>query len=78
MRFFWFVTLLASIASGLVLAGGWIFAKGAPQEAAVAALALCIVAIPYVFTRAIEGFATTSWRRQVLEELRKRATDQPS
>lgn len=55
----WVFTALATIpAVGFVLIS---FTRGmsAPQQAATAAVALCMVIIPYVFTRAIEGFSKT-------------------
>ena len=45
--------------------------KGAPQEAAGAAIALCIAVIPYVFTRAVEGIGKASWRKEMLAELKR-------
>jgi hypothetical protein len=69
--FLWVVTLLAACVSAFVFAAAIVGAKGAPQEAAGAAIALCIVVIPYVFTRAIEGIGTASWRKEMLKESRR-------
>lgn len=71
MSFLWICTLLASVLAGLVLVASVVGAKGAPQEAAGAAIALCVAVIPYVFTRAIEGIGQASWRREMLKEARR-------
>lgn len=74
MKFLWFCTLVASVLAGALVVVTLETAKGAPQEAAGAAIALCIAAIPYVFTRAIEGWQTANWRRDVLAQLQKTQT----
>lgn len=55
IAFCWLVTLLATIAAVFVFVETLSLAKGAPQEAAGAAMAMTIAIIPYIFTRAIEG-----------------------
>ncbi|MCF8534081.1 MAG: hypothetical protein K9G48_13820 [Reyranella sp.] len=77
MPFLWVCTMLASVVGGLVFAGGMLGAKSAPQEAAVAAMGLCIAIIPYIFTRAIEGIGQAKWRRDMLAELKKQAASAP-
>jgi uncharacterized membrane protein len=54
MKALWVITALAAALGGcaLVLA---IFAGSAPQQAALAAIAVALAVIPYVFTRAVEG-----------------------
>jgi len=47
MKFLWLCTVLAACLAVVVLVGGVVSAKGAPQEAAAAAIALCIAVIPY-------------------------------
>src|SRR5690348_8096012 len=54
-KIFWVVSLLASIAGGLVGFGGVAAANGAPQEAAAAAIGCLVVIAPYVFARGIEA-----------------------
>ena len=61
------VTLLAACVSGFVLFAGVGTAKGAPQEASAAAIALCIVVIPYVFTRVCQMMQTARWQEQMLK-----------
>jgi hypothetical protein len=51
----WGITLLATCFAVLALIAMLSQAKGSPQEASAAALALCIAIIPYVFTRCAEG-----------------------
>ena len=71
MRFFWVCTLLAACIAALVLVATLVMAKGAPQEASGAAIALCIAVIPYVFTRAVEGMEAAAWRREMLKESKR-------
>jgi hypothetical protein len=52
--------------SAVILLGTLATAKGAPQEAAGAAIALAVAVIPYVFTRAIEAFEAAAWREKML------------
>lgn len=78
MKFFWVCTLLASILAGAVLAFGLLMAKGAPQEAATAGVALCLAVIPYVFTRAIEGVAAATWREKMLRATESSGADYKS
>ncbi len=42
--------------AAVILVGGMATAGGAPQEAVVCALAVAVAVLPYVFTRAVEGF----------------------
>ncbi len=54
VRFVWVLAMLAGIGGGLLGLGGFMFANGAPQEAAAAAFG-CLVAIaPYVVARSID------------------------
>lgn len=57
-KVFWFLAALASVIAGLVLFVGIQKANGAPQEAAIAGIALGIAVIPYVWARAWEGMAS--------------------
>ncbi|MGK2740035.1 hypothetical protein ACSHT0_04015 [Tepidicaulis sp. LMO-SS28] len=51
----WIVTAFAGIIAGWIFIYGIGRADSAPREAALAATALAIAAIPYVVTRAFEG-----------------------
>ncbi|MCX7366741.1 MAG: hypothetical protein NTV97_33680 [Alphaproteobacteria bacterium] len=73
----WILTLVAAGFAAMTALGGVVSAKSAPQEAAVAAIALCIAVIPYVFTRALDGIAATTWRKEMLAAA-KRASEAPS
>ena len=55
--FCWFITALASCAAGYLVVVTAASAQGEPQDAAGYLLALAIVVVPYVFTRAVEGLA---------------------
>ncbi|MFC0677495.1 hypothetical protein ACFFGH_06480 [Lysobacter korlensis] len=50
----WALTV-AGCMLGAFLVFSTLYANGAPQQAAAAALACAVTVIPYVFTRAIEG-----------------------
>lgn len=67
MNICWLTVLLCACAAALAAFSGLAAAKGAPQEAAVAGIALCIVVIPYIFTRSLEGMAQTTWRKTMLK-----------
>lgn len=56
MLILWFLTAVCAIISTLQFAATVTSAESAPQQAAGAAIAAAGVIIPYVFTRAIEGF----------------------
>jgi hypothetical protein len=46
------LTILGSIAGALVVTFGFLFANGAPQEAAAAGLGLSMAVIPYCMAKA--------------------------
>lgn len=49
----WIITIIFSILGALVFVGTVASSNGAPQEAAGAAMALCLAVIPYVISRAV-------------------------
>lgn len=55
----WAITALAAVAALLLFKLYMGAAQSAPQEGAGAAIAVAVVVIPYVFTRAMEGLALT-------------------
>ena len=55
MKFFGFLSLFGAIVAALVLLTGMFTAQSAPQEAAIAALAIAIAVIPYVFFRVLQA-----------------------
>lgn len=67
LAFFWLCTLIGVAIGALQFAMTMTASAGAPQQAAGAAMALCFAVIPYVFTRAIEGFYTSDWRSKMLK-----------
>lgn len=71
----WVATLLGAIIGGFQFLNAMLLATSAPQQAAGAAMALCWVVIPYVFSRAIEGMVNARWRIDMLEALGKLAAD---
>ena len=50
----WAMTAIGSIIGALILTAGLLTAKGAPQQAAAASIALCWAVLPYVFARAVD------------------------
>jgi hypothetical protein len=53
-RFFWVVSMAASVVAVVFGVGGVASANGAPQEAAVAAIACLIAIAPYCMARAVD------------------------
>lgn len=51
-KFLWVMTAIGSVLGGLVVFLGVLGAKGAPQEAAAAAIGLSLAVIPYCLARA--------------------------
>lgn len=49
----WILTIVFSVFGGLIFVGTMKSANGAPQEAAGAAVSLCLAVIPYVISRAV-------------------------
>lgn len=75
MHFMGVLSILGSIAGGVVLLFGFIGAQSAPQEAAAAALAIALAVIPYVLFRAIQlskHSADTQAMREALEAINRR------
>ena len=52
--FLWILCILMTLVAGLILFVTLSQSKGAPQEAAGAAIACAVVIIPYVLARAVE------------------------
>jgi len=51
-KFLWVLTAIGSVLGGLVVLIGVTAAKGAPQEAAAAAIGIAFAVIPYCLARA--------------------------
>jgi hypothetical protein len=69
MTFCWVITMIGACLGTLVLVLGFASAKGAPQEAASAALAVALAVIPYVFTRAVEGIQRENRESREMEKI---------
>lgn len=52
-RIFWILTILGTILGGAIALLGVMNAKGAPQEAAAAAVGVACAVIPYCLARAV-------------------------
>jgi len=71
MAFLWFLVALCALGAGGLLLVGLSIAQGAPQQAAVAAIAAACALIPYVFVRACAlAGAERRMRRAMLDALR--------
>jgi len=57
---------------GIVLVLGFASAKSAPQEASVAALAIALAVIPYVFYRALQLSSQNSQAKKFRESVLRR------
>lgn len=55
-RVFWALTIVSSTLGALLMVAVEIGAKGSPQEAAGAAIAVAMAAIPYCIARAIQQY----------------------
>lgn len=65
----WVITVLMACVAAFYAVDTQMRAQSAPQQAAGAAIALCLVIIPYVFTRAVEGVVKAGWRDRVVSLL---------
>jgi hypothetical protein len=71
LGFFWMITILATGVAFFVLFVTFARSSGAPQEAAGAALAVAIVVIPYVFSRACQAMYDADRQAKILDVLRQ-------
>lgn len=75
MIFLFVLAVIGSILGGLTLFFGGVFASGAPQQAAAAAMAVALPVIPYVLARAVQIItqdgAQKRHNKQLLEKLDK-------
>lgn len=78
MNILWLLPLLGALGAAFIAFAGVSAAKGAPQEAAIAGIALCVAIIPYVFVRALEGMFTADWRKKMLKEAEKANQPKPA
>jgi hypothetical protein len=69
MKALWVISMLSAIVGGLTATFGVLFATGAPQEAAAAAIGLSIAVIPYCFARAYESIDNEKRSKQYLDAL---------
>jgi hypothetical protein len=53
VRILWALTMLGSVVGGFILLLGLVSSTGAPQQAAVAAIAVAFVVLPYCCARAL-------------------------
>lgn len=60
----WIVTAVLAVLSFLTFLGTIGGLEGAPQEAALAAVCMAFVVIPYVFARALESLAALKAAKQ--------------
>ncbi len=69
MKFFLFCACAGSIIGGLTLIVGVHLATGAPQEAAVAAIAVAWAVVPYVFARSVQLWGQANLEAQRHKDL---------
>ena len=75
--FCWFITALASCAAGYLVVVTAASAQGEARDATNYVLALTIVVVPYVFTRAVEGLGRTFSEERTRQKDAERAPDGP-
>lgn len=70
-----YIAIFGALIGALALAGSFFIANGAPQEAAMAAMACAFAVIPYVIFRvrqlSAEEEARYTFRKELLERLDK-------
>lgn len=71
MFFFGFLAVLGSIVGALVLITGVAAAKGAPQEAAAAAIAIAMAVLPYVAFRVFQTISQDKKRAAFYESVQR-------
>ena len=69
MKFLFGLAIAGALLGGLVLVGGLVLSNGAPQEAAVAGVALACAVLPYCLARAAHAISsinseTERWEQQ--------------
>ena len=68
MKFLYGLTIAGTIVGGLILLVGLTLSNGAPQEAAVAAVAVAFAVLPYRLARAAHGISSINARSAFLDE----------
>lgn len=74
MKFFYVLTIIGAIVGALYLIGGLSLANGAPQEAAVAAIAIACAVLPYCLARALHGMSAISAFGRLEDEQKRQTT----
>lgn len=67
-----YVVFFGAVIGCFFIAGGLFFAKGAPQEAAAAAMGLAFAVIPYVIFRVHSSVLAEKQRTKIIELLSSR------
>mgnify|MGYP001217566541 CR=1 FL=1 len=67
-----YIVFLGAVIGALFVAGGLLFSKGAPQEAAAAAMGLAFAVIPYVIFRVSAELTAQKQRAKLIELLSER------
>ena len=62
MKFLYGLTIVGAIIGGFILVFGVTFSNGAPQEAAVAAIAVAVAVLPYCLARAAHEISSINAR----------------
>lgn len=69
VQFSYVITLISTCFGALTLIFGFSGARSAPQEAAIAALAIALSVIPYIFSRCIQISADRKAQKTMHEEI---------
>lgn len=68
-----FIVVIGAIIGAFFLAGALFLSKGAPQEAAMAAMAVAFAVIPYVIYRVLSVAKAERQREQIIDLLTARS-----
>jgi hypothetical protein len=78
VQFCYIVTLISTCFGAATLIFGFSTAQSAPQEAAIAAAAIALAVIPYVFSRCVQISADRKAQQKMLEEILAALKMQPA
>lgn len=78
VQFCYAVTLISTCVGALFLVFGFSSAKSAPQEAALAAVAMAFAIIPYVFSRSVQICVDRKAQQKAFEDVLTALKVQPA
>lgn len=71
-----YIVFIGAVIGALFVAVGLIFSRGAPQEAAAAAMGLAFAVIPYVIFKVSSELEARAQRAEIIEPLKRQQQPQ--